>query len=400
MQMIWHIIQNDAFVYEDFIRTFALSLCYTLPECARKGGIMSKESMPSLEMLLRVGDMVLVQPVRKQDTGIRCKAHVIGWEPREYLLLESSPLDSNVQFIRRGTQYITRFVSEGRVCGFHSASLETQRWGDKPYFRVQWPDGFETVQIRQHERISMNQPCRLSGEDSETDGYLCDVILSGYRVISPDAYPMNAIVRLSFTLSDGTPISLASGKIKNVTHTHRECMLGIAFMEEDLYLRGELAFYLATAYGRQRVGVPRSKTVLLIADSDPSHKALASNLHQNGYPAILAHSVVDGLGRLRASVPDLLLIQTNINPIPGKEICAMIRSDMAYQTLPIFLFGPEMTESTAKASGADEHFPSLPPFEDIVSRLERMCRTHSPSLADETQPIEHAAPQSSAESVG
>jgi two-component system sensor histidine kinase/response regulator len=120
---------------------------------------------------------------------------------------------------------------------------------------------------------------------------------------------------------------------------------------------------------------PQQETILIVDDQEANLRVLAPLLTALGYDVIPASSGAQALDRLKARVPDLVLLDVLMPGMDGLEVCRQMRSDPRLAELPIiFVSAADDTNlivSALEAGGVDY---VTKPFQkaELVSRV----RTH------------------------
>ena len=70
--------------------------------------------------------------------------------------------------------------------------------------------------------------------------------------------------------------------------------------------------------------------VLVVDDTPLNVKILADLLAFNGYSVLTAASGAEGLAKINAEHPDLVLLDVMMPGMSGYEVCAAIRADPAH----------------------------------------------------------------------
>jgi CheY-like chemotaxis protein len=122
---------------------------------------------------------------------------------------------------------------------------------------------------------------------------------------------------------------------------------------------------------------PQSK--ILIADDLPDNVTLLSRLIENeGYTCISAKDGVEALAKLRAEMPDLVLLDMNMPVKDGLETLQEIRSDPATSHIPVIIVTAArldpMDMQYALTIGADDYITK--PFDrrELIARIRTRLR--------------------------
>ena len=77
--------------------------------------------------------------------------------------------------------------------------------------------------------------------------------------------------------------------------------------------------------------------ILIVEDSPTVVSAVEWLLQRNGHRVYTARDGLAALTSVRAFMPDLMLLDIMLPHLDGFELCAMIRQNPAYQTMPIVM---------------------------------------------------------------
>ena len=76
-------------------------------------------------------------------------------------------------------------------------------------------------------------------------------------------------------------------------------------------------------------------TVLIVEDEAPLADLLAALLSEEGYRVVTARDGREGLARLAAERPDLVLSDIMMPRLDGIGLCQQMQADPAYQAIPL-----------------------------------------------------------------
>jgi CheY-like chemotaxis protein len=102
-----------------------------------------------------------------------------------------------------------------------------------------------------------------------------------------------------------------------------------------------------------------SARILIIEDSEDFLEVLTYSLKNAGYTLLIAKNGQEGLEMARKEQPNLILTDLMLPKMNGYEICTMLKQDVRYQKIPIFVLSAtkvqEKDEKLAKECGANEY---------------------------------------------
>lgn len=120
-------------------------------------------------------------------------------------------------------------------------------------------------------------------------------------------------------------------------------------------------------------------SILLIDDSKTQALRIAHFLEQNGYAVDCAHTAAEAFGKIRASLPDMIITDYHMPGMFGDEVCRRLRVDKTTEAIPVLMLTSEKTveiEELAFNSGADEYI-NKSELEDILpARVQTLFRKY------------------------
>ena len=148
-------------------------------------------------------------------------------------------------------------------------------------------------------------------------------------------------------------------------------------------------FFATTITVTDRGSVPRPPTFTMrriqIIEDDPIVAELQRTiLEAEGFVVVLARNGYEGLTEIRASQPDLLILDVMLPGLSGLDICSQIRSQRALSRLPVMMLtsrGSESERVLGLEMGADDYL--VKPFgtQELVARVKALLRRTAPTDA-------------------
>jgi len=112
------------------------------------------------------------------------------------------------------------------------------------------------------------------------------------------------------------------------------------------------------------------KTVLVVDDDENTRRFLTVALEENGYEAVTAEDGDDGLKKIQASIPDLILLDVMMPKKTGFSLFKQMRRKDEFKEIPVIMLtgvAGVLEEEDAQADG--DTFES--PFDSIRERLRK-----------------------------
>jgi len=128
--------------------------------------------------------------------------------------------------------------------------------------------------------------------------------------------------------------------------------------------------------------------VLIVEDELTLANNLAEKLRSEGYLTITAADGEQGLEKVRAERPDLLVLDIMLPGLDGLSLCRIIRRDTATSHIPIIMLtarGTEVDKIVGLESGADDYIVKPVALGEFLARVRAVMRRAPgrPVLQDE-----------------
>jgi CheY-like chemotaxis protein len=114
--------------------------------------------------------------------------------------------------------------------------------------------------------------------------------------------------------------------------------------------------------------------ILLVEDDTGIRESVAECLESEGYRVTSASNGVEGLQSLRASVPDLIVLDLVMPLMNGTQFLATVRQDPGFKDIPVVLMTAAMPSTSMPIPQADGYLAK--PFEltDLLDAVDRYAR--------------------------
>jgi len=120
------------------------------------------------------------------------------------------------------------------------------------------------------------------------------------------------------------------------------------------------------------------KRVLLVDDDIEFCEATKLLLESKAYEVILAHDGKEGLAKVRAEKPDVVILDVMMPEMNGYDVCVVIKEDPDLKGIPVILltavdqamFQTTYTKVMGCMTEADDYIAKPVEPEELVKRLE------------------------------
>ncbi len=117
--------------------------------------------------------------------------------------------------------------------------------------------------------------------------------------------------------------------------------------------------------------------VLVVDDSLTEREILVGHLQTAGIKVITANSGEEGLEKIQAEIPDLIILDVVLPGRSGFEICREIKSKEQTSKIPVIICstkGSEMDKFWGLKQGADAYLPKPVNQEELIMTARKLIK--------------------------
>jgi DNA-binding response OmpR family regulator len=117
--------------------------------------------------------------------------------------------------------------------------------------------------------------------------------------------------------------------------------------------------------------------VLVVEDEETLLHNLADKLRSEGFTVVTSNEGEGGLQKIRAEVPDLIILDIMLPGLDGLSICRMVRHDANTSHIPIIMLtarGTEVDKIVGLESGADDYIVKPFGLGEFLARVRAVLR--------------------------
>lgn len=123
-----------------------------------------------------------------------------------------------------------------------------------------------------------------------------------------------------------------------------------------------------------------SKKVLIVDDEPNIAISVDFLMRREGFEVLVAHDGEEGLARIRADRPDLVLLDVMMPKLDGFEVCKAVRADPALAGVRILMLtakGRAQEISKGLALGAEAYIPKPFSTRELVAKVKELLGSGS-----------------------
>lgn len=92
------------------------------------------------------------------------------------------------------------------------------------------------------------------------------------------------------------------------------------------------------------MATPRRTQVLIVEDDEFLRKACHDTLRRDGYEVVAAHDGEEALRKVKADLPDVVLLDWLLPKMPGLEVLRAVKADVRSRDVPVLVLSNSSRE--------------------------------------------------------
>src|SRR5450759_3182823 len=124
--------------------------------------------------------------------------------------------------------------------------------------------------------------------------------------------------------------------------------------------------------------------VLLVADDQTIASPLVRGLEREGFAVVHAECGADALTGLRATTPDVVLLDLGLPDVDGFDLCRELRATSGVPIIVVTARGEEVDRVVGLELGADDYVVKPFGFRELLARIRAVTRRRTPRVPDTT----------------
>jgi len=122
------------------------------------------------------------------------------------------------------------------------------------------------------------------------------------------------------------------------------------------------------------------KTILLVDDEPDLVMILKQNLQAEGYNIEVAYNGVEAIAKVKAKIPDAIVLDVMMPEKDGFAVCSELKSDEKYEDIPIIMLtavsdhvsSTQYSHAHGMDMEADDYLPKPASPEEVIESLESL----------------------------
>jgi len=206
---------------------------------------------------------------------------------------------------------------------------------------------------RRQRRLIIKKRVLINGK---IEANAIDISEGGMYIYTPEPFEKGSVIDIELFLKEGEGPMKGRARIQ---YTHEGIGFGVMFLgllpEERKKLRDLLYELKESPYV---AGKTPMKKILIIDDSETARRMYKNSLMMEGFFVMDAPSGMEGIKKLRETIPDLIVLDLIMEEMDGYKFLQLIRVNPDWENIPVIVLSGRMTTGEidrAAALGIDDY---------------------------------------------
>lgn len=132
--------------------------------------------------------------------------------------------------------------------------------------------------------------------------------------------------------------------------------------------------------------------ILVVEDEESLRTPLAFSLRRDGYEVAEARDGEEALSQVKATNPDLILLDLMLPGISGTEVCRQVRADSAVPIIMLTAKDDVVDRVVGLEIGADDYVTKPYSYRELLARIRAVLRRRVPDFEGEEEDVLKVGP--------
>jgi DNA-binding response OmpR family regulator len=135
-------------------------------------------------------------------------------------------------------------------------------------------------------------------------------------------------------------------------------------------------------------------TILIVDDEEDIRSVLSTRLERAGFRVSTAGTGMEALNHIRATAPDLMILDIMLPGIDGMAVCGMVKHDQRFSRIPVVMMTARSQPQVQRRSmklGADAYINKPFKAEDLIETVRNLLKGTSSDSAPATGTVPETA---------
>jgi DNA-binding response OmpR family regulator len=119
--------------------------------------------------------------------------------------------------------------------------------------------------------------------------------------------------------------------------------------------------------------------ILVVEDEEKLRKSVEKFLISEGFTVCSADNGMDAVKKIKAEIPDLMILDIMLPELSGIQVCQIVRQDSDIPIIIVTALGSEEDILTGLGKGADDYIVKPFRMRELVARIQAVLRRRLPA---------------------